>query len=212
MPLSSRVASLAMGQSMIAPLGNQWLPHCQWHNPADFDKIITYFTITNKVNPVYPSSNFVERGYKYNKAQIVSIFQRTLTHWGRVMHICVSKLTIIGSDNGLLPDRRQAIIWTNAMILFIEPLGTNCSEILIEIHIYSFKKMHLKMSSRKLRPFCLGLNVLTEGTFVRFHLMSPPSSQCSSCPPVCLSVPSWAVNGPWKWAPAGVTDSLTSLW
>ena len=26
-----------------------------------------------------------------------------LTHWGRVTHICVSKLTIIGSDNGLLP-------------------------------------------------------------------------------------------------------------
>ena len=27
----------------------------------------------------------------------------------------------------------------------------------------SFKKMHLKMSSGKLRPFCLGLNVLSEG-------------------------------------------------
>ena len=25
------------------------------------------------------------------------------THWGRVTHICVSKLTIIGSDNGLSP-------------------------------------------------------------------------------------------------------------
>ena len=33
-----------------------------------------------------------------------------LSHWGRVTHICVSKLTIIGSDNGLLPGRRQAII------------------------------------------------------------------------------------------------------
>ena len=29
------------------------------------------------------------------------------------MHIYVSKLTIMGSDNGLSPDRRQAIIWTN---------------------------------------------------------------------------------------------------
>ena len=45
-----------------------------------------------------------------------------LTHWGRVRHICVSKLTIIGSDNGLSPDRRQAIIWTNAGILLIGPL------------------------------------------------------------------------------------------
>ena len=33
-----------------------------------------------------------------------------LTHWGRVMHICVGNLTIYGSDNGLLPDRHQSII------------------------------------------------------------------------------------------------------
>ena len=39
------------------------------------------------------------------------------------MHICVSKLTIIGSDKGLLPSRRQAIIWTSAGILLTEPLG-----------------------------------------------------------------------------------------
>ena len=84
-----------------------------------------------------------------------------LTHWGRVTHICVVDLTIIGSDNGLSPGRRQAIIWTNAGILLIEPLGTNFSEILIEIHTFSFKKMHLKMASAKWRPFCLGLNELT---------------------------------------------------
>ena len=36
-----------------------------------------------------------------------------LIHWGRVTHICVSKLTIIGPDNGLSPGRRQAIVWTN---------------------------------------------------------------------------------------------------
>ena len=35
--------------------------------------------------------------------------------------MCVSKLTIIGSDNDLAPDRRQAIIWTNAELLLIEP-------------------------------------------------------------------------------------------
>ena len=84
-----------------------------------------------------------------------------LTHWGRATHICVGKLTIIGSDNGLSPGRRQAIIWTNAGILLIGPLGTNFSEIVIEIRSFSFKKMHLKMSSGKWRPFCLGLNVIT---------------------------------------------------
>ena len=85
---------------------------------------------------------------------------RGLTHWGRVTHICVAYLTIIASDNGLSPSRCQAIIWTNAGILVIRPLGTNFSEIIIKIHTFSFKKMLLKMSSAKRRPFCLGLNVL----------------------------------------------------
>ena len=83
-----------------------------------------------------------------------------LTHWGRVTHICVSKLTNIDSDNGLSPGRRQTIIWTNVGILLIRPLVTNFSEFLIGIHTFLFKKMHLKMPSAKWRPFCLDLNVL----------------------------------------------------
>ena len=78
---------------------------------------------------------------------------KALTHWGRVTHICVVKLTIIGSDNGLSPGRRQAIIWTNAGILLIQPLRTNFSEILIGIQTSSFKKINLKMASAKWRPF-----------------------------------------------------------
>ena len=42
-------------------------------------------------------------------------------NWGRGMHICVGDLTIIGSDNGSLPGRRQAIIQTDARILLIGP-------------------------------------------------------------------------------------------
>ena len=55
----------------------------------------------------------------------------------------VSKLNIFGSDNGLSPSRRNAIIWINAGMLLIRPIG-NFSEILLEIHITSFKKMRLK--------------------------------------------------------------------
>ena len=84
-----------------------------------------------------------------------------LTHWGRVTHICVSKLTIIGSDNGLSPGWHQAIILTNAGMMLIGHLGTIFGEILIGIETFSFKKMHLKMPFAKWRPFCLGLNVLT---------------------------------------------------
>ena len=84
----------------------------------------------------------------------------SLTHWGRVTHICVTKLIIIASDNGLSPGRCQAIIWTNAGILFIGHLRTNFSEIVIGIHTFSLKKIHWNVSSGKWRPFCLGLNVL----------------------------------------------------
>ena len=67
-----------------------------------------------------------------------------LTHWGRVTHICVGNLTIIASDNGLSPSRRQAIIWTNAGILLIRHLETNFSEILIEIHTFPFQENAFK--------------------------------------------------------------------
>ena len=85
-----------------------------------------------------------------------------LIYWGRMTQMCVSKLAIIGSDNGLSPGRRQAIIWTNAGLLLFGPLGTNFSEILIKIYTFSFsfKKMHLKMSPWKWRPLRLGLNGL----------------------------------------------------
>ena len=75
-------------------------------------------------------------------------------------YICVRKFSIIGSDNGLAPGWRQAIVGTNEGILLIRPLGTNFSEILI-IHIFSFTKMHLNMLSPKCWPFCLSLNVLS---------------------------------------------------
>ena len=96
----------------------------------------------------------------HRKFKLSKLHQRLLTHWGRMTHICVNKLATIGSDNGLSPDRRQAIIWTNGGILLIRPLGKNFSEIFIGIHTFSFKKNHLKLSSEKYKPFCPGLNVL----------------------------------------------------
>ena len=46
-------------------------------------------------------------------------------------HIYVGKLIIIGSDNGLSPGQRQAIIWNNAGMWLMGPLRTNFSEISI---------------------------------------------------------------------------------
>ena len=97
---------------------------------------------------------------KYVFLWVTEVRQMCLTQWGRLAHICVGKLTNIGSNNGSSPAQRQAIIWTNAEILLIGPSGTTFSDILVKIHPFSFQKRHLKLSSVKRRTFCLGLNVL----------------------------------------------------
>ena len=126
---------------------------------------------------------------------LFAMIWNTLIHWGWVTHICVSKLTIIGSDNGLLHDCRQAIIWTNVGILLIGPLGTNFSEILIEIHAFAFKKIHLNMSSGKWLPFCLGLNVLKcRDHYIDCSIMTTGAwgSQCQpSLRPVMTNLSVW---------------------
>ena len=66
-----------------------------------------------------------------------------------------------GSDNGLSCGQHQAIIWTIACLLSVEILGTNLSEILIEIQTFLFKKINLKISFGKWWPFCLILDHLT---------------------------------------------------
>ena len=90
-----------------------------------------------------------------------------LTHWGSVTHTCVSKIIIIVSDDDLSPGWCQAIIWTNAGILLIGPLGIDFGEILIETNTFSFTKMHLKMSSAKWHLFRLGLNELRQKSDIR---------------------------------------------
>ena len=112
-----------------------------------------------------------------------------LTHWGRVMHICIGNLIIIGSDNGLSPGRRQAIIWANDGILLIRSLETNYSEILSKIHTFSFKKMLLKTSA-KWQPFCLGLNEMPPiwaATLDPALLRQCDATNLSSHPGSCLT-------------------------
>ena len=113
------------------------LPQCQWSKPDGYGEISQCITTT-----------------KHSKAKTVCIFLGIYcTHWGRVTHICVSKLIIISPDNGLSPGRRQAIIWTNAGILLIGPLGTNFSKILIEILTFSLKKNVFYSAVCEIAPF-----------------------------------------------------------
>ena len=79
------------------------------------------------------------------------------THWGRVKHICVSKLTIISSDNGLSPRRRQAIIWTNAGILLIRnEIQWNFNRnSYVFIQENAFENVVCEMAATLFRPQCV---------------------------------------------------------
>ena len=159
-----------------------------WYFTVQVRGVCHYYDITkppwpsqryHQKNPTGWYAPFAEAGDLLD-IQIPSYQYRNshLTHWGRVTHIYVNKLTIIGSDNGLSPSRRQAIIWTNAGILLIRPLGANFSEILIEILTFSFKKMQFKVSSAKWRPFCLGLNGLNKTAAIFFIEFSISGATC----------------------------------
>ena len=116
-------------------------------------------------------------------------------------HSCVGKLTIVGSDNGLSPGWCQSIIWTNAGILLIGPLGANFREILIDIQTFSFIKMHLKISSAKWHPLCLGLNVLIHMLHNSLYMMHKN-----------FFLKTTHANAfPWQSASSSITDGLRGL-
>ena len=119
------------------------------------------------VSQTIPQPSFTKTTPKFIFVNFYSIFLRDQRGRGRVTHICVRILIIVGSDNGLSPDRHQAIIWTNDGILLIGTLGTNFNEILLPIYKLSFKRMRLKMSSGKWRTPCFDLNALTWTTWVK---------------------------------------------
>ena len=106
----------------------------------------------------YNENVYVIKNINNNNVKLIIWKEETLpvdsiTHWGRVTHICV-----ISSDNGLSHGGRQAFIRTKAGILLIGPLGTNFRENLIAIQTFSLKKIRLKMPSAKCCLFRSGLN------------------------------------------------------
>ena len=52
----------------------------------------------NKLNPLIDV--FLCYQSDHDRILHLHFVSQLLTHWGRVMHICVGNLTIIGSDNG----------------------------------------------------------------------------------------------------------------
>ena len=116
-------------------------------------------------------------------AGFVLSWHNRLTHWCRVTHICVGKLTTIGSDNGLSPGRRQAIIWPNAGILLIESLGTNFSEILNTYNFIqenAFENGVWKRAAILSRPQCVKrCSLNTSSRRLSLSKAAPPASHPS---------------------------------
>ena len=143
-----------------------------------------------------------------------------------MMHICVSKIIIIRSDNGLSPKWRQAIIWTYAGILLIGLLRTNFSEILIEIHTFSFNEMHLKMSSAKMpsissRPQWVKVppnHIMTPWHGNTFHIMGFLFGESTSYQWIALTKPRasstrlWCLLCCWPEKTVEQTINLPVIW
>ena len=136
-----------LGSPVGPVVGNNWvaLPFCRSHLATGrlLSCSTAYITVSDVI---YSKLNSQKNGK--NPISNCDLGIILLTHRGRMTHKCVSKLTIIGSDNGLLPGRCQATIWTNAGIWSIGTFGTNFSEILIEIQTFSLNEMHLKSLSQ----------------------------------------------------------------
>ena len=122
-----------------------------------------------------------------------------LTPWGRVTHICVGKLTIIGSDNGLSPGWRLAIICTkycNIVNLTLRnKLQWNFNRnwnIFIQENV--FENIVCEMASIMCRPQCV--NILTPSLQesdlpkVVWHLLSSPSPLA----PICQTWSVWSIE------------------
>ena len=89
---------------------------------------------------------------------------KALTHLPQCRIYASVNQVSIGTDNGSSPFQCQAIIWTNAALLSNGLLEINFSEIWIEILLFSFKKMHLKMSSAKM--VAISFSGMNEGKLV----------------------------------------------
>ena len=122
--------------SHVATTGNNQVMHfdvsfycwCHVSTPVFFRCFILIFKQATKVDTFELNRDVLI----FTKEAMRIMFLFCLTHWGQVIHYASVNWAIIDSDNGLSPEWWQ-IIWPNAAILLIGPLGINFNEILIKI-------------------------------------------------------------------------------
>ena len=113
----------------------------------------------------------VENGNLRSGAPMVTV---SLTHWGWVTHTCISKLTIIGSDNGLSPGRRQAIFWNQWWNSVDSSLRHKLQwnpkrNSFIFIQVNAYENVVCEMASIFSRPQCVDTLVDTNATVKLLH-------------------------------------------
>ena len=118
--------------------------------------------------------------------------RKALTHWGRVTHICVCKLTIIGSDNGLSPGRRPAIIWTNAH-----------QNSYIFIHENALENVVRKLAAILSRPQCVN----SSHPWMKWPSFHKRHFQIYSHNEKCCIL----IRISWKFVPKGLIDNKSAL-
>ena len=91
--------------------------------------------------------------------ELLSLFIKPLILVNSLRLSDISKLTIISSDNGLSPKRRQAIICTNAWILLIATSGTNLVNSEVKFYIFiqenAFENVFCEMAAILSLPQCV---------------------------------------------------------
>ena len=146
--------------------------HLLGTKPLLTDQILVYLTLPY----AYMSLNKISRKYKHffshnTPIKILSMIDchicclaNGLTHWRWMMPICIGKLIIIGSDNGLSLGKATSH-YLNQRWLIVN--WTNFSEIRNEILTFSFKQLHLKLSSAKMAA------ILSQPQYVKAAIGKP---------------------------------------
>ena len=165
-----------------------------------FSKIMN-LTIWTFYILVVSQTNLHKNSAEYFPQQVNNVINTThptctqgfihVTNGSRVTHICISKLTIIGSDRGLFPSWHQAIIWTNAWILLIWPCGTYFNGFFEQYSYISIQENALENVVWKWQPFSLALNVLTNHTYHSFVTQLTSVGYDNAYQQLSRSLPGW---------------------
>ena len=111
-----------------------------WHRASFHSSHVTWWWLWSLRQTLFPNSfcGWYHSVFKWYWPSVITVQYLWIAATNIIIvnssppiYASVNRVSI-GSDNGLSPIRRQAIIWTNAGILLIEPLGTKFSEMLIK--------------------------------------------------------------------------------